>query len=283
MARTDIIVTGYFYADGGAMFGTVPKSAWCRKYPSNAGNGCVLAMKSLLILSDSGQKIWVDTGCGHKHPERLSYYRFFGLKGIRAALAEKGIRPEEITDVVLTHLHFDHCGGCTHEHGDGPSMTFPYARHWVSRKQWENFCHPNALEKGSFFDEDMRPVANMGQLSLLETDLSLAPDVRLMLYDGHTPGQIAPCIRTGNETIVFAGDVIPLIAHVSPAWISAYDVEPLRSYEAKSKLLELAVLGKQRIVYCHDAYSRSSLVKKTDTRLFLPVRGSIIKEENPPI
>lgn len=283
MAKIEIIITGYFYADGGAMFGAIPKSAWSHKYPSNPDNGCVLAMKSLLISSSSGRKILVDTGCGYKHLKQLSYYHFFGLKDLRMALAGARTQPEEITDVVLTHLHFDHCGFCTYAQEDGLHMAFPNANHWVSRRQWDNFCHPNALEKDSFFDEDMRLVSETGKLSLVETNLRLAPDVNLSLCDGHTPGQIVPFVETDNGQVVFAGDVIPLISNVSPAWISAYDVEPLCSYEEKSRLLELAAQENLRIIYCHDAYFCSSQIVKTDSGLFLPARNSIIKEGKLPL
>lgn len=283
MAKIEIITTGYFHADGGAMFGAIPKSAWSRKYPSDALNSCVLAMKSLLITTSSGKKIVVDTGCGNKHLKHLSYYRFFGLKELGVILKQTGTLPEEITDVILTHLHFDHCGYCTLEQDGVISMAFPNAQHWVSRQQWNDFCHPNALEKESFFEKDMQLIAENGKLSLLETDWQLSPDVFLALYDGHTPGQIVPYIETDNGSVIFAGDVIPLIAHLSPSWISAYDTEPLHSYNEKMRLMETAVKKSGRIIYCHDAYTSSSKVKKTDNGLFFPVRESIIKEETYPL
>ena len=216
--KLQIIDTGYFYADGGAMFGAIPKSAWSRRYPSDETNGCVLAMRSLVIKTDDGRIVLVDNGAGNKHLKQLSYYRFFNLVDLGTELRNRGIQPEEITDVVLTHLHFDHCGYTTQkdESTGHLFLSFPNANHWVSRKQWENFLHPNALEKDSYFIENMQAVADANSLRLLDADTSICPTIELRLYDGHTPGQIVPYIHTEDRTFVFAGDVIPLVASVSP-------------------------------------------------------------------
>lgn len=277
MATIDMIDTGYFYADGGAMFGAIPKTAWHRKYPSDESNGCILAMRSLLITTANQRRILIDTGAGFKHLRSLSYYRFFGLHNLEDELSARNLRPDDITDVILTHLHFDHCGFCTQEGNGKVRMTFPNAKHWVSLRQWHNLLHPNALEKESYFKEDMQAVEESGQLQLLSEDLILTPDVTLRLFDGHTAGQIVPYIRTASETVVFAGDVIPLFASISPEWISAYDITPLTSYEGKCRLLEQAVREQQRIVFCHDAYTASTRIKKTESGLYLPIRESIQK------
>lgn len=264
--KLQIIDTGYFYADGGAMFGAIPKTAWSRRYPSDESNGCILAMRSLLIETDDGRVILVDNGAGNKHLKRLSYYRFFNLVDLGTELRDRGIQPEEITDVVLTHLHFDHCGYTTRkDEATGQlSLSFPNASHWVSRRQWENFLYPNALEKDSYFIENMQAVADAGLLRLIDTDTPLCPRVELRLYDGHTPGQIVPYIHTEEQTYVFAGDVIPLVASLSPEWISAYDTFPVASYDEKTRMLEEAAREGQAIIYCHDAYTRCSTVKKVN-------------------
>ncbi len=192
--KLQIIDTGYFYADGGAMFGAIPKSAWSRRYPSDETNGCVLAMRSLVIKTDDGRIVLVDNGAGNKHLKQLSYYRFFNLVDLGTELRNRGIQPEEITDVVLTHLHFDHCGYTTQkdESTGHLFLSFPNANHWVSRKQWENFLHPNALEKDSYFIENMQAVADANSLRLLDADTSICPTIELRLYDGHTPGKLFP-------------------------------------------------------------------------------------------
>lgn len=169
-------------------------------------------MRSLVIKTDDGRIVLVDNGAGNKHLKQLSYYRFFNLIDLGTELRNRGIQPEEITDVVLTHLHFDHCGYTTQkdESTGHLFLSFPNANHWVSRKQWENFLHPNALERDSYFIENMQAVADANSLRLLDADTSICPTIELRLYDGHTPGQIVPYIHTEDRTFVFAGDVIPL-------------------------------------------------------------------------
>ena len=258
------IDTGYFYADGGAMFGAIPKTSWSRRYPSNAQNGCVLAMRSLLIEAD-GRIILVDNGAGYKHLKALSYYQFFDLQDLHEALRKRGIEPTDVTDMVFTHLHFDHCGYTTLQDPQSGALrlAFPNANHWVSHRQWENFRHPHPLEQGSYFPEDMELVETSGRLRLVEEEeMALTPHVRFRLFDGHTPGQIALYCDLPERTYLFAGDVIPLAAHLSLAWISAYDDAPLRSYEAKERMLAEAVAHKQAIIYCHDAHTCCSTVKR---------------------
>lgn len=262
--RIEVIDTGYFYADGGAMFGAIPKTAWSRRYPSDERNGCILAMRSLLIKTDDNRYILVDAGAGDKHLERLSYYRFFDRTDLREELTKRGISPDDITDVILTHLHFDHCGGCTYFAPDNQTIaiTFPQARHWVSRRQWENSLHPNPLEKNSYFPENMEAIEQAGLLRLISSDEELCAGLHLRLYDGHTPGQIVPSIQTEEGTFIFPGDVIPLAASISPDWVSAYDTYPVTSYSEKTRLLEDAVNKQQTLLFCHDAYTQQCGVRK---------------------
>lgn len=264
--QIQLIDTGYFLADGGAMFGAVPKTAWSRRYPSNEANGCVLAMRSALITTDSGRVVLVDTGAGNKQLKQLSYYQFFDLADLGVELLKRGIRMEQVTDVVLTHLHFDHCGYSTQRDAvtGEISVSFPHATHWVSQAQWENFVHPNPLEKASYFVEDMQAVADAGLLQRIGEDTELCPGIRLRLFDGHTPGQIAPYVDTPERTVVFAGDVIPLAASLSPDWISAYDTYPVTSYSEKLRMLEEASREGQAIIFCHDAYMPCCTVKKVN-------------------
>ncbi|MCD7937902.1 MAG: MBL fold metallo-hydrolase [Tannerellaceae bacterium] len=251
--KIEIIDTGRFYADGGAMFGAIPKSAWKRRYPCTEDNLCVLAIRSLLVTADDGRILLIDTGVNEKHQQALSWYGFFDMKNLYEQLRERGVDPEQVNDIVLTHLHFDHCG-----HLDFPNATF-----WVSRQQWDNLLAPHPLEAGSLFKEDLMPLYERGQIHLVEDESFVMENFSLRLFDGHTPGQLVPYISEGEQTSVFAGDVIPLAAHVSPAWISAYDLQPLISYESKLRLLGEAVEEQFRIIYCHDAYLAASMVKRT--------------------
>lgn len=261
--KVQLIDTGRFYADGGAMFGAIPKTAWSRRYPCNEKNGCILTMRSMLVETDSGRIILIDNGAGDKHLKQLAYYGFFDLVDLEEELLKRGIRAEDVTDMVFTHLHFDHCGYTTRKESTGGyTLAFPHARHWVSRTQWNNFLSPNALERESYFIENMQAVEEAGLLQLIDKETRICPEVNLRLADGHTPGQIVPYVETPDRDYIFAGDVIPLIASLSPEWISAYDTYPVCSYQEKVKLLDEAAAHHQAIVYCHDAYHACSTVKK---------------------
>jgi glyoxylase-like metal-dependent hydrolase (beta-lactamase superfamily II) len=262
-----LIDSGFFNADGGAMFGAIPKVSWNRRYPCNERNECVLAMRSALITTDDGHVILIDTGAGTKHLKQLSYYKFFDLHDISEELNKYGVTPEQITDVVFTHLHFDHCGYTTiEEQGtDGNvhySLMFPNAKHWVSHSQWQSFTQPNAFECSSYFLEDMQAVADKHQLCLINKDTWLCSQVQLRLFNGHTLGQIAAYIKKETDTYVYCGDVIPMEASISPAWISAYDIEPVVSYNEKVRMLDEAATQNQILIFSHDAYHSMSRVRK---------------------
>jgi glyoxylase-like metal-dependent hydrolase (beta-lactamase superfamily II) len=259
-----LINTGFFHADGGSMFGATPRQAWSKRYPDDGQNRCLLAMRAGLVTTGCGRIVLIDNGVGDKQLERLknTSYRFFDLTDICEALKERGIAPGQVTDVIFTHLHFDHCGAATRYENGQPVPVFPEATYWTSRAQWENSLSPTPLEADSYFPENIDAIARSGKLHLIDADCDLCEDVRLQLYDGHTCGQIVPYVRTDERTVVFAGDVIPLSAQVSPLWISAYDTHPLTSYYEKLRLLDGAATGRQAIVHYHDAYTPCSTVRK---------------------
>jgi glyoxylase-like metal-dependent hydrolase (beta-lactamase superfamily II) len=260
----ELIDTGYFYADGGAMFGVIPLTSWRRRYPCDEQKRCVLAMRIGLVVTECGRIILIDNGIGNKQLKRLksTTYGFFDLVDICEALKVRGIMPEQVTDIVLTHLHFDHCGGTTCTKNGSVVPVFPKATCWVSRSQWESSLQPNPLEADSFFPENMESIEKSGKLQLIDSDTDLCESVQLRIYEGHTEGQIVPYIQTDTDTYVFAGDVIPIAAHISPLWISAYDIRPLTSYHEKIRLLDEAAARNQLIVHYHDAYTSCSTVKK---------------------
>ncbi|MDR1938425.1 MAG: MBL fold metallo-hydrolase [Tannerellaceae bacterium] len=262
--KIQLIDTGYFYADGGAMFGAIPKAAWQHRYPCNDENRCVLAMRSALVSTGDGRIVLIDTGAGEKHLKQLSYYGFFNLTDLGEELLKRNVSPEQVTDVILTHLHFDHCGYATRkdETSGMPVPAFPNATHWISREQWENCHRPNHLEKDAYFTENIHAVAKINKIRLIDEDTALGGEIYLRLYGGHTPGQIVPYIKTPERTVVFAGDVIPLAASVSPEWISAYDTFPVTSYYEKIRMLEHAADEQQALIYCHDAYTACSTIRR---------------------
>ena len=240
------------------MFGAIPKKAWSRKYPSDEQNCCCLAMNCLLVWN-SERIILLDTGAGNKALGKLSYYGFRERKDLRDLVRLHGFSPEQITDVVLSHLHFDHCGGCTYCDEAGElQIAFPNARHWVGEQQWQNYLHPNALEKDAFRREDMMPVFNAGLIHRIDSDFELCDGFNLKLFDGHTKDQIVSFIKTDVQSwALFPGDVIPTKAHLSSEWISAYDIEPLQSLAAKTALKEWAKHKNVTTIFYHDIYHLS--------------------------
>ena len=257
------IESGTFHCDGGAIFGVVPKKVWQKRYPCNDDNTCVQAMRCLFI--DTGERrILIETGCGDKHLHYLKYYNLQGLANFETELNKLGYSCTDITDVVLTHLHFDHCGGCTYyvnEKTGELALTFPNATHWVGEAQWKNYLNPNVREGDSYFPENMMPVEKAGKLRLVSESEWLCPEVELRLFHGHTVGQIACYIHDTDRTIVFLGDIIPLSASIPVAWVSAYDTYPIISMEDKAKILHEAAEKNQILFFGHDAYTECCTVK----------------------
>lgn len=254
MANFHIIETGYFMADGGVMFGPIPKRYWQKRYPCDPNNMCLMAMRCLLIETGK-RKIVVDCGAGDKHSEKLKFYRLHNLKDLVAGIENAGYKANEITDVVFTHLHFDHCGGGTVFDDKGNVVpAFPEATYLLSRSQWDNYRNPSPFEAGAFFPENTEPLFEAGRLRLIESDTTLCDGVELKLYDGHTPGQTAVFFESNGEKFVFPGDVVPTSAHLSLEWLSAYDNNAALAMEEKQRLFELTQKENRTFIFYHDAY-----------------------------
>ena len=257
------IETGTFHVDGGAAFGVVPKRVWQKRYPCNNDNFVRLAMRCLLI--ETGDKlILIDSGTGDKQLEYLKYYDFVGVISFETELNKLGFSCSDITDVVYTHLHFDHCGGSTRYNSDKTNieLTFPNATHWVGEAQWKNFLNPNIREGDSYFPENIQPIHDAGKLKLVTENQWLCPDVELRLFNGHTVGQLVSYIHSDEKTYVYVGDVIPIAACLPVAWISAYDTYPITAMEEKKALLDEAAEKKQILFFEHDAYTECCTVKE---------------------
>jgi glyoxylase-like metal-dependent hydrolase (beta-lactamase superfamily II) len=249
------IEAGTFQCDGGAVFGVVPKKVWLKRYPADEENFCKMAMRCLYIAVGE-KKIIIETGAGEKQLQYLKYYNFKDVLPLDEALQKLGTTCEDITDVILTHLHFDHCGGCTYIDNDGEiKMRFPNAAHWVGETQWDNFLNPNVREADSYFTENMVLIEKSGKLQLIANDRFLCPEVEMRIFDGHTVGQIVPYINYHGKTLVYVGDVIPMSANIPLAWISAYDINPIYSMEEKQRLLDEAIEKEQILFFEHDAYT----------------------------
>ena len=257
------IEAGNFQVDGGAVFGVVPKRVWQKRYPCNDDNFCRLTMRCLLIDTGS-KKILIDTGTGDKQLEYLKYYDFNSVIDFETELNKYQLSCSEITDVILTHLHFDHCGGCTKYNSDRTKieLTFPNATHWVGEAQWNNFLNPNVREGDSYFPENMMPIQEAGKLKLVSENQFICPEVEIRIFNGHTVGQLVSYISTDNKTYVYVGDVIPVSATVPVSWISAYDTYPITAMAEKKVLLDEAVEKNQILFFEHDAYTECSTVKE---------------------
>ncbi len=258
------IEAGTFYIDGGAAFGVVPKVVWQKRYPCDDNNYCKIAMRCILV--DTGERlILIETGTGDKQLDYLKYYRFQGVVNFDTELQKLGYKCSDVTDVVFTHLHFDHCGGATRYNDDKTKveLVFPNAQHWVGEAQWNNFRNPNVREGDSYFKENVLPIFDAGKLNLVNENQFICNEVELRLFYGHTTGQLGVYIYTPERTFVYTGDVIPLAANVPVAWLSSYDTNPLAAMEEKEKLLAEAVKENQVILLVHDAYTDCCTVKKT--------------------
>lgn len=245
-----------FRVDGGAMFGVIPKALWSRVYPADPNNLIVLTLRSL-IAETEGHVVLVDTGWGDKQDEK--FFRHVHLhngEGLLNGLEARGFSPESITDVVLTHLHADHCGGCVRNKVDGTGyeLVFPRATHHVSRVQWEWAVKNNLREEDAFLEENIIPILDSGRLNLIDDESSFLKDFSLRMCFGHTPGLMIPVIRYKGKTIVYTGDLIPTTAHIPLIWNMSYDIESLKTIEEKKQILTEALENDYIIVFQHDEH-----------------------------
>lgn len=254
-----------FKLDGGAMFGVVPKVLWQKQYPCDENNYCSWALRSLLV--DNGkQRILIDNGYGDKQDEKFfSYVQLHGGYGLEGALKNFGYQPEDITDMVLTHLHYDHCGGGikNSSSGTGFELTFPNATYWVSKQQWDWAMHPNKRETVAYPEENILPMYESGHLKFIEGNTQLYPGFKVKLYNGHTEGQLIPFINHWGKTVVYMGDLIPSSAHVNLAWNMSYDVRPLITIKEKEQFLKEAYEKEYILFFEHDAYNECCTIKNT--------------------
>lgn len=259
------IESGYFSTDGGAMFGIMSRKIWAGKYPVDEENRCPLAMRCFFI--DFGErKVLFDSGVGLK-PIGMDYYRFHNLTDIRQALAEKGYRAEEVTDVVLSHLHFDHCGGCTYLDENGQlQITFPNAKHWTTQEQWQNSLQPGPWEGDAYLRENLQAVDEAGLLQKLQLaddeSFEVFPGLRLKKSEGHTCGQLVAFAHTDQGNFCISGDVVPMCMHITPACIAAIDNHAALAVTEKMKVLQEAFQDECKMVFYHDAVTAYATLRQ---------------------
>jgi glyoxylase-like metal-dependent hydrolase (beta-lactamase superfamily II) len=254
------IETGTLRLDGGAMFGIIPRPLWEKQMPPDTRNRITLAMRCLLIQGND-RNILVDCGVGDKYSPRFAelYAVNHTEHTLLASLEAKGLSPEDITDVVLTHLHFDHCGGATRYDGDAVVPTFPNAKYVVQLEQFEHATSPNARERASFLEENFMPLREAGQLEIFKGPKEPWPGIELKVVSGHTLGQ-QPVVIRGEESVLYCADLVPTSAHIPAVWIMGYDIYPLRAMTEKQAILTQAVQENWTLFFEHDPFTTACKV-----------------------
>ena len=259
------IETGNFKLDGGAMFGVVPKSIWHKMYPADENNMINIALRCLLVV-DGDRKVLIDSGLGDKYGEKfLSHYYLDNSITLEKSLNKLGYTSDDITDNILTHLHFDHCGGSV-KYNENKELvpSFKNATYWVSRQQWEHALDPNPREKASYFDMNYMPLHEHGQLKFVEADGEFLPNISAKLFFGHTKGQLIPFVKTNKGTFVFMADLIPFTTHLHLPFIMSYDINPMISLKENEQMMEDAIKDDLILFFEHDFYNECCRVQKTE-------------------
>ncbi|MCF6342702.1 MAG: MBL fold metallo-hydrolase [Bacteroidales bacterium] len=271
------IETGNLKLDGGAMFGVVPKVLWNKVYPADENNLCNWSMRCLLVV-DGNRKILIDNGIGEKQEEKwLKHYYLNGDNTLEKSLAKAGYRVEEITDVILTHMHFDHCGGSVKWNKDktGYELAFPKAIYWISQQQFDWATKPNRREKASFLKENILPIQESGQLKLISEEGEFIPNITFKLYDGHTGGQLIPHIKVNDRTVVFMADLMPSAAHIPMPWIMAYDTRPLQTLKDRERFYKEALEHDYILFFEHDIYHEAAVLYETEKGVRVKETGKL--------
>lgn len=267
------INTGYFKLDGGAMFGVVPKSIWNKINPSDENNMCSWALRSM-IIEEGNRLILIDNGMGDKQSEKFfSYYYMHGDDSLDKSLAKYGFQKEDITDVFLTHLHFDHCGGSIVEQGDKLVPAFKNATYWSNQEHWDWAVHPNDREKASFLKENILPIQESGQLKMIEVnsgsdeklgEIFFIENISIRFVSGHTEQMMLPQISYKGKTIVYMADLLPSHGHIPIPYVMAYDMFPLTTIREKKLFLNEAVKGDYVLFFEHDREYECCTLQQTE-------------------
>jgi glyoxylase-like metal-dependent hydrolase (beta-lactamase superfamily II) len=259
------INTGYFKLDGGAMFGVVPKSIWQKLNPPDDNNMCSWAMRCLLI-EEGNRLILVDNGIGNKQDDKFfSHYYLHGNDSLDKSLAKHGFSKDDITDVILSHLHFDHCGGSIERKGDKLLPAFKNALYWSNERHWKWATEPNAREKASFLKENILPIQESGQLRFIERNSAEFPSfIRIRQMFGHTDAMMLPQVNYKGREVVFMADLLPAAAHIPLPYVMAYDMFPLTTLNEKKSFLEEAEKENMVLFFEHDKDWECGDLQKTE-------------------
>ncbi len=251
------------------MFGVVPKSLWKTKVPADDNNLCTWALRCLLV-EDGNRLMLIDTGLGDKQDDKFfGHYGLHNMQSLEQALAQKGFSPNDVTDVLLTHLHFDHCGGAVQRNSNGTlETTFKNAKYWSNEAHWNWATQPNAREKASFLKENILPIEESGQLNFIAHNDWMSeqvfPNIDILFVNGHTEAQMLPIIHYKGEKIAYVADLLPSHAHLPLAWVMGYDMRPLVSLNEKDKFLNWAIQENVKLFFEHDAQMEMCSLANTE-------------------
>ncbi len=272
------VETGYFQLDGGAMFGVVPKSMWNKLAPADDNNLCNWALRCMLI-EDDGRLILIDNGIGNKQDAKFfSHYHLHGNDTLDSSLDKLGFSKEDITDVLLTHLHFDHCGGSIMKKGDALVPAFPNATFWSNERHWKWATEPNDREKASFLKENILPIRESGKLEMIPVNekglTNFTKNITIRFAFGHTDAMMLPQISNAGKTVVYMADLIPSTAHIPLPYVMAYDMFPLTTLMEKKDFLLEAVEKEFILFFEHDPSIECCTLQETE-------KGIRLKESFP--
>lgn len=268
MMKLHVIYTEDFKLDGGACFGVVPKSVWSKICPPDENN-YIDVCNRLLLVETGGRKILIDSGIGNKQNEKYLSYFFIHGNTLVKALSDKGFTPEDITDVLLTHLHFDHAGGSVKYNSDRTKLEplFPNATYYCSSTQWEWALNPNIREKASYHNENYVPLFEQGKLQFIMKEGFFAEGISVLIMNGHTEGQVIPVVDYKGKKIVFMADFIAAVPAIPVPYIASWDVQPLISLKEKSEFLEKAANDNYILFFEHDPHHECCTVQKTQKKI----------------
>lgn len=275
--KINIIDTGFFKLDGGAMFGVVPKTLWQKHNPADEKNLCTWSMRCLLI-EDDGRLILIDTGLGDKQDAKFfGFYDLHGDATLITSIRKAGYHENEITDVILTHLHFDHVGGAIIRSADQQLLipTFPNAKYWSNQEHWAWATHPNPREKASFLKENILPIQESGQLNFIQKENSPFENIDFLYVDGHTEQMMLPLITYQDKKLIYAADLFPSSYHIALPWVMSYDVRPLLTMTEKETVLSLALKESAILIFEHDPAYESAMMEQTEKGIRIKERGDL--------
>lgn len=260
------INTCFFKLDGGAMFGVVPKSIWNKTNPADENNLCTWALRCLLV-EDNGRLILIDTGIGNKQDARFfSHYYLHGDDSLDSSLAKNGFHRDDITDVFLTHLHFDHVGGAVMRDGETLKPAFKNATYWSNKKHWDWAVYPNEREKASFLKENILPIQESGQLKFIDAEdgVQFTKDFNVRFVSGHTEAMMLPLINYKDKKILYMADLLPSVGHLPIPYVMAYDMFPLTTLNEKKLFLNEAMENEYILYFEHDSVNECCTLQQTE-------------------